>query len=231
MVGGGTSLELPWPDPAGLPGLRSGPAAPRLRRDAGHAGGQGRRPDARVGTTVTAPVHRRAHRPDHRRHREDRRRPERASAPRWCWPRTACPPGSRSAWASTSATTGRWASRSAGTTPARRTHDDYLESHLELWDRSDPAQAEAAARLRLDLRARRRHGERRARHAQLVEGVRQHRLSGAAAHLAGRHPGGVGAPRGERDRLDRRRRPADGLQPHPALRATACCWSATPAAR
>ena len=35
-----------------------------------------------------------------------------------------------------------------------RTNDDYLESHLELWDRSDPDEGEAAARVRLDLRAR-----------------------------------------------------------------------------
>ena len=81
-----------------------------------------------------------------------------------------------------------------------------------------PGALQAAARLRLDLRPRRRHRERRPRHAELVQGVRQHRLPGAAADLAGRHPGGVGTARGERDRPDRRRRSADGLQPHSALR-------------
>ena len=114
-----------------------------------------------------------------------------------------------------------------------RADDDYLESHLELWDRSGPDGL---------------------RHPKLLPGYGwifglgdgtvnvglgmlssskafgEHRLSSPAADLAGRHPGGVGAPRGERARPDRRRRPADGLQPDTALRATACCWSATPAA-
>ena len=43
-------------------------------------------------------------------------------------------------------------------------------------------------------------------------------------------PAGVGLPRGERRGPGRRRGAADGLQPHAALPARACCWSATRAA-
>ena len=111
-----------------------------------------------------------------------------------------------------------------------RTDDDYLESHLELWDRTDPAKAQAAARLRLDLRARRRHGERRPRHAQLVEGVRP-------APTIGRCCGpGWTAPR-RNGGCARRTRSARSAAPAcrwastaPRTTPTACCWSATPAA-
>ena len=84
-----------------------------------------------------------------------------------------------------------------------------------------PGGAAAAARLRLDLRHGRRHGQRRARHPVHVEGVRQDRLPRADAVVARRHAGGVGLPRAQRDRQDRRRRAAHGLQPHPALLARA----------
>ncbi len=100
-----------------------------------------------------------------------------------------------------------------------RTHDDYLESHLELWDRSDPANpkllpgygwifgmGDGTSNVGLGI-------------LSTTQGVRLHRLPGAAAVLAGRHPAGVGLPRRERRRPRRRRRAADGLQPHPALPA------------
>ena len=60
--------------------------------------------------------------------------------------------------------------------------------------------------------------------------VRQDRLPRDARPLAGVAARGVGLRRGERHRPDPRGRAADGLQPRPALRATARCWSATPAA-
>ena len=63
-----------------------------------------------------------------------------------------------------------------------RTHDDYLESHLELWDRSDPA-PQAPARLRLDLRDGRRHLQRRARDPVHQPRLRVHRLPGPAPQL------------------------------------------------
>ena len=62
-----------------------------------------------------------------------------------------------------------------------RHDDDWLESWLELWDRD---RRTAAARLRLDLRGRRRHVQRRARHPQHLQGVRQRRLQGPAHPLA-----------------------------------------------
>ena len=73
------------------------------------------------------------------------------------------------------------------------------------------------ARVRLDLRRRRRHLQRRARHPQLLRGVRVDGLPRPARLLARRPAGGVGVRRAERDRPGPRRRPADGLQPHPAL--------------
>ena len=219
VIGGGTTLELPWPVLQDFPDF--GLVRPRRDFDdmlatlAVKAGAR-----LRQATTVKEPDPGRAHRPDRRRHREDRGRP--GQVPR------AAGAGRDGVSARVAVGMGinKREDRPIGVAVRRyyrseaRTDDDYLESHLELWDRYRPGQAEAAAGLRLDLRARRRHGQRRAGHAELVQGVRPYRLSGAAAHLAGRHPGGVGAARGERHRPDRRRRPADGLQPHPALRAT-----------
>ena len=217
VVGGGNSLELPWPVLQDFPDF--GLVRPRRDFDemlatlAVKAGAR-----MRVATTVTAPVR------DDRTGRITGVIAKTADGPKEFRAPLIVACDGVSARVALGMGINKRDDRPLGVAVRRyynspsRTNDDYLESHLELWDRSNPAKAEAAARLRLDLRARRRHGQRRARHAQLVQGVRQDRLPGAAAHLAGRHPGGVGAARGERDRLDRRRRTADGLQPHPALR-------------
>ena len=82
-----------------------------------------------------------------------------------------------------------------------------------------PGEPQAPARLRLDLRDGRRHVQRRARHPVHQPRLRVHGLPGAAAQLAGRHARGVGLPRGERGGSGRRRRAADGVQPHSALPA------------
>ena len=146
-----------------LPRLRPGPPPPRLRRAARPARAAGRRAAAgahhghRAACSTTpagssactakvgperAPATYRA--PAGRRRRR-RQRPARARR-----------------WASASATTARWASPSAATSPARARTTTYLESWLELrTERRRPA-----ARLRLDLRRRRRHAQRRPRHPQ-----------------------------------------------------------------
>ena len=74
-----------------------------------------------------------------------------------------------------------------------RHDDDYLESWLDLWDGD-----QSAARLRLDLRHGRRHLQRRARAAEHLDRVRQHRLPGAADAVAALDARGVGLRRGER---------------------------------
>ena len=56
---------------------------------------------------------------------------------------------------------------------------------------------------------------------ELVRGVPEHGLPQAAVQLARRPARGLGLRRGERDRPGPRRRPADGLQPHPALQPRA----------
>ena len=75
----------------------------------------------------------------------------------------------------------------------------------------------AAARLRVDLRRRRRHQQRGPGPAQHQRLLRPHRLPRDAAPLAGDDAGRVGLHRGEPGRPGPRRRAADGLQPHPAL--------------
>ena len=98
-----------------------------------------------------------------------------------------------------------------------RHDDDWLESWLELWD-GKPGESNAAPRLRLDLRGRRRHRQRRPRHPQHLDGLPERRLQGPAQALARPHAGGVGLPRREHGRPGPRRGAADGLQPQAALR-------------
>ena len=99
-----------------------------------------------------------------------------------------------------------------------RHDDDYLESWLELWSTRRQRQEDPAARLRLDLRRRRRHQQRRPRHPQHLQGLRQGRLQGRDAALGRDHARGVDLQRVHDDRAGPRRRPADGLQPPAALR-------------
>ena len=218
VVGGGTSLELPWPVLQDFPDF--GLVRPRRDFDdmlatlAVKAGARMR--VAHHGHRAGA---RRADRPDHRRHRQDRRRPGRVPRPAGAGLRRGVAPGSRSAWASTSATTGRSASRSAATTAARaRTNDDYLESHLELWDRTDPAKpkllpgygwifglGDGTVNVGLGMLS-----------SSKAFGKTDYRAL-LRTWLDGT-PEEWGLREENAHRLDRRRRPADGLQPHPALR-------------
>ena len=133
VIGGGQRLHLDWPELTSFPNYGLVRPARRPRRAAGQAGGQGRRPPARA---------------DHR-HRADRSIAPAGSsactaaaptssrsttAPRSCSPARVSAASWRSASACTATTSARWAWPSAATTPARKTHDDYLESWLELWD-------------------------------------------------------------------------------------------------
>ncbi len=216
--------------PDDLPALRAGPPAGGPRRAARQAGRQGRRAAARAAppspsrcsttpagwSAVAGRDRRQAAGELPRAARARLRRRVRAS-----WP---------SAWASTATTSGRSASRCAATTPARKTHDDYLESWLELWD-GKPNDVRPAARLRLDLRHGRRHGERRARRAELERRVPEDRLPRACSPA-----GWTTRPRS--GGCASRTRPARSAAPRcrwastaPRTTATACCWSATPAAR
>ncbi len=111
-----------------------------------------------------------------------------------------------------------------------RHDDDWLESWLELWTADESGKQSLLPGLRLDLRRRRRHGQRRPRHPQHEHGLPERRLQGPAQALAGPDARGVGLPRREHDPAGPRRRPADGLQPHSRTTPAACCSSATPAA-
>ena len=141
VVGGGTSLELPWPVLQDFPDF--GLVRPRRDFDemlatlAIKAGAR-----MRVATTVTAPGAGRPDRPDHRRHRQDRRTaPREFNAPLVM----AC--DGVSARVALGMGINKRDDRPLGVAVRRyykspdRTNDDYLESHLELWDRSDPAKA------------------------------------------------------------------------------------------
>ena len=109
-------------------------------------------------------------------------------------------------------------------------HDDpWMESWLELWD-GPPGQSNLLPGLRLDLRRRRRYGERRARHPQQLEGVPAGRLQGRSST--------PGWPRRRRSGASATRT-GSAASARPRCRwastasrttAAACCWSATPAA-
>ena len=75
----------------------------------------------------------------------------------------------------------------------------------------------AAARVRLDLRSRRRHQQRGTRAAEYQRGLQEHRLPRAAAAMAGRDAAVVGLVGGEPHIAGARRSPADGVQPDAAL--------------
>ena len=99
-------------------------------------------------------------------------------------------------------------------TPAPRRRVDGVVARA-VGRRAEPQQP--APRLRLDLRRRRRHRQRRSGHPQHLEGLPARRLQGRAAPLARPHPRGVGLPRREPRRPHRLGRAADGLQPQAAL--------------
>ena len=176
VIGGGIRLELDWPDLASFPNY--GLTRTRLdfddmlakravdgRRDAAHQH-QRHRPGARRAHGRVVGV-------------EADGRPGQGAARRtgrrWWSPPTASPAGSRSRWAWPSATTGRSAWRSAGTTssPPGTTTTTWSRG----WScAASERRRQAAARLRLDLRDGRRPGQRRPGRAQLVGRVRQDQL-------------------------------------------------------
>ena len=170
---GDQPFQLDWPELADFPPY--GLVRPRadfddlLARQRGRRGRQAVRAGQRHRTD-----HRRPDRPDHRRH--DQGRPA-VSPPRWWSPPTATRPGSAWPWAWPSATTGRWASRSAPTTAARGT---TTTTSSPGWSCGTASRGESdlLPGLRLDLRHGRRHLQRRPGHPQHLLGVRQDRLQG-----------------------------------------------------
>ena len=94
--------------------------------------------------------------------------------------------GCRSRWAGPSATTGRWASPCAPTTRAPGTTTTTSSRGWSCGRHQRRGREDPPARLRLDLRRRRRHQQRRPRHPQHLQGVRQGRLQGRAAALGRR---------------------------------------------
>ena len=203
-----------------LPAVRPRPPARRPRRDARHPGRQGRRPAVRAHRRSPS---RSSTTPGRVVGVEPARRSTRgrsATARRSCSAARASAASSPSTSACTATTSARSASRCAATTPARA-RTTTTSSPGSSCGPARPNDVAAAARLRLDLRHGRRHGQRRARRAQLQRRLPEDRLPRDAHPLAGQHPGGVGAARGERHRPDPRRRAADGLQPHPALQPRA----------
>ena len=138
VIGGGMRLELDWPELASLPELRPGPArgptwticwSSRRSRPApgctSRPASPARSQDARAGWSAST---RQGGRPGRRRTEPG------PTARRSCWPATGCPAGSRSR-----SGLQRNDKRPMGVAVRRyytspRTHDDYLESWLELWD-------------------------------------------------------------------------------------------------
>ena len=134
VIGGGLPAGAALAGAGELPGLRAGPHAAGLRRDAGQARrvrpapGCTSRPRSPARCSTSAPAGWSGCAP--RRRTGPRDLPRR----RWCSPRTACPAGWRSRWACA-----KRDDRPMGVAVRRyytspRTHDDYLESWLELWD-------------------------------------------------------------------------------------------------
>ena len=78
IIGGGMRLELDWPELAGFPDYGLVRKRDDFDEHARPPGAEGRRAAVR-GCNVSGPDPRRAHRPDHRRHRQDWRRRRRRS--------------------------------------------------------------------------------------------------------------------------------------------------------
>ena len=217
VIGGGHAAGAALAGAGLLAGLRPGPAAARLRRDAGPARREGRRPAARAGHGDRPGARPRpagwsgveaAHAPDG---------PATFYRRRWCWPPTGCPAGSRSRSASRKrddrpmgvavrryytsprTTTTTWSPGwSSGTTQPDGSRI-LLPGYGWIFGMGD-----GTANVGLGML-----------NSSAAFGTTDYR--GAAAPLAGRHAGGVGLREENATGPIRGGGAADGLQPHPAL--------------
>ncbi|CAA9350981.1 MAG: geranylgeranyl reductase, partial [uncultured Frankineae bacterium] len=198
--------------PRHLPRLRARPPPSRLRRAARPSCAEGRCPPAGADDRHRPAARRRG--PRRRRSRADGPRPGRAVLPRAA--------GGR----------GRRLERAAGARPghrqARRPSDGggrapllrepaHGRRHAGVLARAARGGRQPAAGLRLGVRRRGRHEQRRPGHPQHHERLAEDRLQGPAGALDRRHAGRVAVRRRPRHRSGPRRRAADGLQPHAAL--------------
>ena len=230
VIGGGQRLHLDWPELTSFPRLRPRPPARRPRRRCSPArrsrpapGCTSRPPSPSRSSTTTGRVvgvHGRT------------RRQAAGQLPRAA---RAHLRGRVAASSPSALGVHRNDKRPLGVAVRRyytspKTHDDYLESWLELWD-GVPERVQPAARLRLDLRHGRRHGQRRPRRAQLQRRVPEDRLPRRCSPA-----GSTTRPRS--GACARRTPPARPAAPRcrwastaPRTTRAACCWSATAAAR
>ena len=214
IIGGGTRLELPWPELASYPGFGLVRTRLGLRRDRWPARGQRPAPGCSRASTsparssTSAPAGSPASRP-----RPPTARRTHLPAPGSWSPRTATPPGCRVAMGLHKRDDRPLGVAVRTLLHARPRHDDdYLESWLDLWDgdRLLPGygwifgMGDGTSNVGLGLL-----------NTSAAFGNTDYRA--LLRTLAGRHAGGVGLHRGEPDRADPRRGAADGLQPHPAL--------------
>ena len=230
IIGGGIRLELTGRSSRSFPAYGLVRNRARLRRAAGPAGA--RRPargctsaprsPARCSTSAPA-----ASPASHGHVGRQGQAPRSPTARRWWSPPTATPAGSRSRWACTSARTARWAWRCARTTapPARRRLAGVLAGAVGPAGPGEPA----AARLRLDLRHRRRHVQRRPRHPQHRRGLREPDYE-VLLGLAGPMPEDWGYREENMTGPIRGAALPMAFNRAAALHAAGCCWSATPAA-
>ena len=220
VLGGGVSLELEWPTLASA----SPTTAPsgRGRTSTSCSSATPRSPARGCTRTPPSPTPSgRAHRPGRRRHRPRRPRQGQAAGQ---LPRPAHPGLRRrvgAARAQHRASTKR-DDRPMGVAVRRyyrspRTNDDYLESHLELWDRSDPANpkllpgygwifgmGDGTSNVGLGILS-----TSRAYGSTDYRALLRSWLDGTPEEWGFREENAEGS--------GRRRRAADGLQPHPAL--------------
>ena len=222
IKGGGHTLQLDWPESDAFPGY--GMVRTRAQLDetlARHAESRGR-PAARAherlrpGPRRLGPRHRRhgqAPRRRRPRHRRDRHlpRPRRRRERRRLEPprHRRRPPQARGP------RHGRGRPRRTTRRPEARRLPREPPRAVEPRRRRQP---HPHARLRLALPARGRPHQRRPRHARHDLGLPEDRLQGRHASLGRGHQPRVAARARRVGRPDPRRRAADGLQPHPALR-------------
>ena len=222
----GHALQLDWPENSRLPALRHGAHAAWTSTTSSPSTRS--RTGARLARAPTSPApitdalgaiigvtakRRRRERPRHGRDPRVPRAPRRGGDGNSCRLVTGHGPAR-------SATTAPWASPSGPTTRAR----------APTTTTSRPARAVGQGRRRQGVLlpgygwifgVERRHDQRRPRHPQHHQGLRQRRLQGRHASLGRDDARGVELERRDDDAADPRRRAADGLQPAAALRRRA----------